>query len=63
MMANGRLARVVADVGLFEFRRQLGYKAAMQGVRILVAGRWYPSSKTWSDCGKSHAGRTLSDRI
>ncbi len=61
MMANGRLARAVADVGMFEFRRQLEYKAAMQGARIVLAGRFYPSSKTCSDCGNI-AGLTLSDR-
>jgi putative transposase len=39
MMANGRMARAIADVGVFEFRRQLAYKAAMHGVRIVVARR------------------------
>jgi putative transposase len=62
MMANGSLSRAVADVGMFEFRRQLDYKAAMHGVRLIVADRWYPSSKTCSDCGSIHAGLTLSDR-
>jgi putative transposase len=62
MMANGKLSRAVADVGMFEFRRQIEYKAAMQGVRIVVAGRWYPSSKTCSDCGCIHTSLTLSDR-
>jgi putative transposase len=62
MMANGNLARAVADVGMFEFRRQLEYKAEIAGVRIVVASPWYPSSKTCSDCGHVHAGLTLSDR-
>jgi putative transposase len=62
MMANGRMARAIADVGVFEFRRQLEYKAAMRGVRIVVAGRWFPSSRTCSECGDSHAGLTLADR-
>lgn len=62
MMANGKLSRAVADVGMFEFRRQIEYKAAMQGARIVVAGRWYPSSKTCSDCGYIHTSLTLSDR-
>jgi putative transposase len=62
MMANRKLARAVADVGMFEFRRQLEYKAAMQGARIVVASPWYPSSKTCSDCGHIHAGLTLADR-
>jgi len=51
MMANGKLARSIADMGFHEFRRQLDDKAAMAGSRILVANRWYPSSKTCSDCG------------
>ncbi len=51
MMANGKLSRAVADMGFHEFRRQLGYKAAMAGTRIVVADRWFPSSKTCSDCG------------
>jgi putative transposase len=62
MMANGKLARAVADVGMFEFSRQITYKAEMAGVRIVVASPWYPSSKTCSDCGHIHAGLTLSDR-
>ena len=51
MMANGKLARSIADRGFHEFRRQLDYKAVMAGSRIVVANRWYPSSKTCSDCG------------
>ncbi len=51
MMANGRLARSIADMGFHEFRRQLEYKAAMHGSRIVVADRWHPSSKTCSACG------------
>jgi putative transposase len=62
MMANRSLARSIADVGMFEFRRQLGYKAAMRGCMIVVADRWFPSSKTCSDCGHVHADLALSDR-
>jgi putative transposase len=51
MLANDRLARAVADVGMHEFRRQLTYKAAMAGTQVVVASRWYPSSKTCPDCG------------
>lgn len=62
MMANGKLSRAVADVGLFEFRRQLEYKAAMQGVRIVVVNQWYPSSKTCSGCNHIYTDLTLSNR-
>ena len=51
MLANGCLARSIADVGMYEFRWQLEYKAAMQGARIVVADRWFPSSKSCSCCG------------
>jgi putative transposase len=57
MMANGKLARSIADMGFHAFRRQLDYKAAMAGSQIVVANRWYPSSKTCSDCG--HIVETL----
>jgi putative transposase len=51
MLRNGKLARAIADCGFGECRRQLEYKAPMHGSTIAVAGRWYPSSKTCSDCG------------
>ena len=51
MVKNRHLARSIADMGFFEFRRQLDYKAAMRGGQVVVADRFYPSSKTCSDCG------------
>ena len=51
MMANDKLSRAIADVGLHEFRRQIDYKALLNGSKIIVADRWYPSSKTCSTCG------------
>jgi putative transposase len=38
-------------MGFYEFRRQLAYKAARRGGRLVVVDRWYPSSKTCSQCG------------
>jgi putative transposase len=57
MMANGKLSLSIADMGFYEFKRQLTYKADMAGTRIVVADRWYPSSKTCSAC--SHVVPTL----
>ena len=51
MMSNRHVARSIADMGFFEFRRQLDYKAGMRGAVVVVADRWYPSSKTCSCCG------------
>ena len=62
MMANRRLARSIADMGFFEFRRQLEYKAAMRGGMVVVADRWFPSSKTCSVCGSVQEKLPLSIR-
>lgn len=51
MVKNRHLSRAVSDMGFFEFRRQLEYKAAQRGGMVVVAERWYPSSKTCSCCG------------
>lgn len=57
MMANRHLARSIADMSFFEFRRQLEYKAAMRGGQVVVADRFFASSKTCSACG--HKVETL----
>ncbi len=51
MMANGRLARAIADVGMSEFARQITYKVKLRGGAVIRADRWFPSSKTCSCCG------------
>lgn len=62
MMGNRRLARSIADMGFFEFRRQLEYKAEMHGGMIVVADRWFASSKLCSVCEHKHETLTLSVR-
>ncbi|MQA60025.1 MAG: IS200/IS605 family element transposase accessory protein TnpB [Actinophytocola sp.] len=62
MLANRRLARHVAGVGMAELRRQIEYKATRAGVRVRVASRWYPSSKTCSACGAVKTKLRLSER-
>jgi putative transposase len=51
MARNRHLARSIMDMGFFEFRRQLEYKAAMRGGQVVVIDRFFPSSKTCSVCG------------
>ncbi|CAL9416280.1 IS607 family transposase ISBlo12 [Streptomyces sp. enrichment culture] len=52
MLRNRRLARRIADAGFGEIRRQLDYKTGRRhATRLVVADRWYPSSKTCSGCG------------
>ena len=63
MARNRRIARSIMDGGFFEFRRQLHYKARFYGARLVVADRWYPSSKTCSCCGSVKAELALSQRL
>jgi putative transposase len=51
MARNRHLARSIMDMGFFEFRRQLEYKAARRGGVVVVADRFFASSKTCSACG------------
>jgi putative transposase len=62
MVRNRRLARALADAGLAELRRQLSYKTVWYGSRLVVADRFYPSSKTCSACGWVKAKLTLAER-
>ena len=62
MMRNGRLARHIADMGWHEFRRQLGYKCLIYGIRLTVADRFFPSSKRCSACGAVRAELPLGER-
>lgn len=63
MIRNRQLARHISGLGMGEMRRQIEYKAPTGGARILVADRWYPSSKTCSACGVVKAKLRLSERM
>src|SRR5208282_1337689 len=63
MLASRRLARAVADQGFGAARRMLGYKTVWNGGRLVVADRWYPSSKTCSGCGWRKPSLTLAERV
>ena len=63
MVKNHRLARSLSDAALGEFRRQLEYKTARSGAALRVVDRWYPSSKTCSNCGTVKVKLSLSERM
>lgn len=62
MLKNRRLAKSIADVSLYEFVRQITYKAEWAGRTVVFVDRWYPSSKTCFHCGFVNQGLTLEDR-
>jgi len=63
MMKNRRLARAIADMGFYEFRRQLEYKCGWYGSELIVVSRTFPSSKMCSQCGHRKKELSLSERV
>ncbi|WP_293112428.1 RNA-guided endonuclease TnpB family protein [Moorena sp. SIO4G3] len=63
MLANHKLAKAIGDLGFYEFRRQLEYKCELYGSELIIADRWFPSSKTCSNCGCKKETLSLSERV
>lgn len=63
MLKNHRLAKAIQDNRLGEVRRQLEYKCNWYGVKLMIADRFYPSSKLCSKCGHKKSDLKLSDRV
>ena len=51
MVKNRKLALAISEIGWGMFRETLKYKCEMYGKKLIVANRFYPSSKTCSNCG------------
>ena len=62
MLKNHKLAKAIADMGFYEFRRQLEYKANWRGCMVVAADRFFPSSKLCSCCGHKREKLCLSIR-
>jgi putative transposase len=63
MVRHGRLARHIADAGWGIVLAQLKYKTGWADSRLEPADRFYPSSKTCSDCGTVKAKLCLSEQV
>ena len=63
MMKNKHLSDAIRKQGFSEFRRQLEYKYNFRGIKFVVADRFYPSSKSCSQCGKIKKDLKLKDRV
>ena len=62
MMKNKHLSKAIQQQGLYEFSKFIKYKAERQGTEFVEADKWYPSSKTCSECGYVKAKLSLSER-
>jgi putative transposase len=63
MLANHKLAKSIASLSFFQWRCQLTYKCELYGSKLVVADRWFPSSKICSNCGTKKETLTLSQRV
>ena len=63
MVKNHHLAQAIADVGFYEFRRQMIYKGQWYGCQVILADPFYPSSKRCSQCGHAKTEISLSERV
>lgn len=62
MMKNKHLADAIGKQGFYEIRRQLEYKCEWNGIELVIADRFFPSSKLCSCCGNVKTDLKLSDR-
>ena len=63
MMKNKHLSKAVQQQGFYEFRRQMEYKSVWNNISVIIADRFFPSSKLCSCCGEIKKDLRLSDRI
>lgn len=63
MMKNKHLSKLIQQQGFYEFKRQVNYKSNWNNIPLILADRFYPSSKTCSCCGCVKEDLKLSDRI
>ena len=62
MLKNHKLAKAIQEVGFFKFKTTLQNKALQNDKKVVLIGRYYPSSKTCSQCGYVHKELKLQDR-
>lgn len=51
MLKNRKLSKAIQEQTFREFKRQMEYKCAWNGIKFILADRFFPSSKTCSHCG------------
>ena len=63
MMKNKHLSKALQEQKLYEFRRQIAYKSERNNIPVIIADRFFPSSKLCSCCGNIKRDLKLSDRV
>ena len=63
MMKNKHLSKAIQQQCFYEFRRQITYKSEWNNIKLVIADRYFPSSKLCSCCGNIKKDLNLTDRI
>ena len=63
MMKNRHLSKAIQKQCFYKFRQYITYKSELNGIELVVANRYFPSSKTCSECGCIKPELKLKDRI
>lgn len=63
MMKNPKLAKAISEVSFYKLKKILTYKCHAKGIELRMIDRWFPSSKTCSNCGNIKKDLKLKDRV
>jgi len=63
MLKNRKLSKAIQEQLFHEFKRQMKYKCEWNNIKFILADRFYPSSKTCSNCGHIKDNLSLSERV
>jgi len=63
MMKNKHLSKAIQNQKLYELKRVIQYKCEWLGIKFISVDRFFPSSKTCSECGQINKKLKLSDRL
>ncbi len=62
MMKNRHLSKAIAKQKFYEFREKLTYKSNLNNIEVRIVDRFFPSSKTCSNCGEIKKDLKLKER-
>ena len=63
LMKNHKIAKAISEVSFNKLKKILTYKCQKKGIELRIIDRWFPSSKTCSNCGNIKKDLKLKDRV